>query len=184
MGVKKKKIITKWGSWGKWPSNLSMQPTDPFAVFTFLASEQKHSGEKANRITFPGIWKYQCVTLSSRTSCMPWEGQPVSVLWMSPDTTEQGPSLRRCLVNRSSELRRWTVRLVCFEVREEKDPGRCSPSGLLGLARRLKSPCGGLSPDSSRAHPTDIFRPTLLPSLGLPNLTSPCPLNPQNFLAN
>ena len=77
---------------------------------TFLVSEQKHSGGKANRITFPGIWKYQCVTFSSRTSRMPWEGQPVRLLLNVPDTGEQGAITKK--MPREAQL--WALQRNCL----------------------------------------------------------------------
>ena len=143
---------------------------------TFLVSEQNIPEGK--RIELPSqafentsVW----LSLQELLVC-PERDSLYAFCWMSQTLASRGPSPRRCLVKHSSEPCRGTVWFLCFEVREETDPGRCRPGGP---GRRLKSPCGGLSPDSSRAHPTDIFRSTRLPSIGLPNLPSPCPDFPE-----
>ena len=176
-GGGKNKIKIKWGSWGKWPSNLSMQPTDPFAVFPLFWLVSKNIPE-GKRIELPSqafentsVW----LSLQELLVC-PERDSLYAFCWMSQTLASRGPSPRRCLVKHSSEPCRGTVWFLCFEVREETDPGRCRPGGP---GRRMKSPCGGLSPDSSRAHPTDIFRSTRLPSIGLPNWPSPCPDFPE-----
>ena len=110
-GCGKNKIKIKWGSWGKWPSNLSMQPTDPFAVFPLFWLVSKNIPE-GKRIELPSqtfektsVW----LSLQELLVC-PERDNLYAFCWMSPDTGEHGAITKR--MPREAQL--WAPQMNCL----------------------------------------------------------------------